>query len=570
MSIKNKLRAGITFLFLMALIAAGLAAYYLNRLSADSRSILKDNYRTLIYTKNIGQALDNAGQAYPNAGQIAVIEKNLWAQEHNITEHGERELTAGLRLNFEHYKTAASHHQPVSAYGNNMKSLLYAVMQLNMAAIEHKDQTASHTANTAVIIVSFIGSLCFLIAFTFVVNFPGYIANPIAELTQGIKAIAGKNYQKRIAFNSDDEFGELADAFNQMARQLNIYENSNLASIMFEKKRIETIINSMHDAIIGLDEKMFIVFANKVACTLMGITEENLTGKYAPDVALENDLLRNILHANQSRMKIFADNRESYFTKEVFDVVNDNTSIGKVIILKNITEFQQLDEAKTNFIATISHELKTPISAIKMSLKLLEDDRIGTMNGEQKQLLQNIEDDSRRLLQITGELLDMAQVETGKIQLNFGSTHPQNIVNYAVQAVKFIADQKSISIDVDCPDTLPNVNADLDKSTWVLINLLSNAIKYSPERSAVLVTVQASAAGSIRFSVKDNGQGIDARYLDRIFERYFKVPGAGPEKTGTGLGLAIAKDFIEAQGGTINVESEIGEGSKFYFTLPFG
>ena len=192
------------------------------------------------------------------------------------------------------------------------------------------------------------------------------------------------------------------------------------------------------------------------------------------------------------------------------------------------------------------------------------------MNSEQKQLLQNIEDDSRRLLQITGELLDMAQVETGKIQLNFGSTHPQNIVSYAVQAVKFIADQKGISIDVDCPDTLPNVNADLDKSTWVLINLLSNAIKYSPERSAVLVSVQASATGSIRFSVKDNGQGIDARYLERIFERYFKVPGAGPEKTGTGLGLAIAKDFIEAQGGTINVESEIGEGSKFYFTLPFG
>jgi signal transduction histidine kinase len=570
MSIKNKLRAGITFLFLMALIAAGLAAYYLNRLSADSKLILKDNYRTLIYTKNIGQALDNAGQTYPAAIQIPTIEKNLSAQEHNITEHGERELTRDLRLNFERYKTAVGHHEPVSAYTDKMKSLLYGIMQLNMAAIEHKNQVAANTANTAVIIVSFFGSLCFLIAFTFVVNFPGYIANPIAELTQGIQAIAGKNYQKRIIFNSKDEFGDLADAFNQMAQQLDIYENSSLANILFEKKRIETIINSMHDAIVGLDEKMFIVFANTVACTLMEITEANLVGKYAPDVALENDLLRNILHANQPRMKIFADNRESYFTKEVFDVVNDNTSIGKVIILKNITEFQQLDEAKTNFIATISHELKTPISAIKMSLKLLEDDRIGALNGEQKQLLQNIDDDSRRLLQITGELLDMAQVETGKIQLNFGSTHPQNIVNYAVQAVKFIADQKEIGIHVDCPDTLPNVNADLDKSTWVLINLLSNAIKYSPEKSTVSVKVETQAANSIRFTVKDNGQGIDSRYLSRIFERYFKVPGAGPEKTGTGLGLAIAKDFIEAQGGTINVESEIGDGSKFYFMLPVG
>jgi len=565
MSIKNKLRAGITFLFLMALIAAGLAAYYLNRLSADSKDILKDNYRSIIYSKNIGQVLDSPHP--PGEAELQIIEKNLSLEEHNITERGEQALADSLRSNFERYKIALKNHTDVSIFQSKMKNVLYGVMQVNMIAIEHKDKTAANTANTAVIIVSFIGSLCFLIAFTFVVNFPGYIANPIAELTQGIKAIAGKNYQRRIMFESKDEFGDLADAFNQMAQQLDIYENSNLANILFEKKRIETIINSMHDAIIGLDDKMFIVFANKVACTLMEISEGKLIGKYAPDVALENDLLRNILHANQSRMKIFADNRESYFTKEVFEVVNDNTSIGKVIILKNITEFQQLDEAKTNFIATISHELKTPISAIKMSLKLLEDDRIGVVNGEQKQLLQNIDDDTKRLLQITGELLDMAQVETGKIQLNFGSTHPQNIVNYAVQAVKFIADQKEIIIAVNCPDTLPNVNADLDKSTWVLINLLSNAIKYSPERSTVQVTVER-AANSILFSVKDNGQGIDARYLSRIFERYFKVPGAGPEKTGTGLGLAIAKDFIEAQGGTINVESEIGDGSKFYFLLP--
>jgi len=570
MSIKNKLRAGITFLFVMALIASGLAAYYLNRLSADSKDILKDNYRTLIYAKNIDEALDNATGAYTVATQTAIIEKNLVAQEHNITEHGERELTEDLRLNFEHYKTAAGHHEPASAYSAAMKNMLYGIMQLNMTAIEHKDKTAAHTAHTALVIVSFIGSLCFLIAFTFMVNFPGYIANPIAELTQAIKAIAGKDYKKRITFSSKDEFGELADAFNQMAHQLDIYENSSIASLLLEKQRIETIINSMHDAIIGLDEKMFIIFANRVACNLMGIAEEKLVGEYAPDVALENDLLRNILHAEQTRMKIFADNRESYFTREVLEVGNETTNTGKVIILKNITEFQQLDEAKTNFIATISHELKTPISAIKMSLKLLEDDRIGAINTEQKQLLQNIEDDARRLLQITGELLDMAQIETGKIQLNFGSTHPQNIVNYAVQAIRFIADQKEINIKVNCPETLPTVRADLDKSTWVLLNLLSNAIKYGPEKSTVTITVERASNNSIQFSVKDKGQGIDAKYLSRIFERYFKVPGGSPDKTGTGLGLAIAKDFIEAQGGSINVESEIGEGSKFYFLLPVG
>ena len=160
----------------------------------------------------------------------------------------------------------------------------------------------------------------------------------------------------------------------------------------------------------------------------------------------------------------------------------------------------------------------------------------------------------------------MAQVETGKLNLNFGSTHPKNIVDYAVKAVKFTADQRQVSINVQYDENLPQVYADLDKTTWVLINLLSNAIKYSHEKSTVDLTIK-KVKGDVEFSVKDHGQGIETKYLSRIFERYFKVPGSKAEQTGTGLGLAIAKDFIEAQSGKIGVESDLGEGSRFYFTL---
>ncbi|MDB5030734.1 ATP-binding protein [Mucilaginibacter sp.] len=567
MSIKNKLRAGIGFLFLMALISSGLADYYLTRLSNASKGILKDNYRTLIYVKNIGQVLDEPGNKTITKAGLQVIENNIAKEEHNVTERGEGILADSLRSNFEHLKLVLNDAKVSALLKSKMKSNMYGILQLNMNAIEHKNNTTSAMADSGIMLVSLIGSLCFLIAFSFVVNFPSYIANPVRELIQGIKEIANKNYGKRLMFTSKDEFGDVASAFNQMAAKLNDYETSNLASILFEKKRIETIINSMHDAIIGLDDKLFIIFANKVACVLMGMSEDKLTGEYAPNVALENDLLRNMLISDSQKMKIYADNRESYFTKETLQVVNDEQVIGKVIILKNITDFEQLNDAKTSFIATISHELKTPLSSIKMSLKLLEDNRVGAINNEQKQLLKNIEDDAQRLLQITGELLDVAQVETGKINLNFGSTHPTNIVNYAVQAIKSLAEQKQVTININCPETLPDVMADLDKSTWVLINLLSNAVKYSPVKSAINLVVKKQGANTIEFSVKDFGQGIDARYLSRIFERYFKVPGADHDKTGTGLGLAIAKDFIEAQGGTIGVESETGDGSRFYFSL---
>lgn len=566
MTIKNKLRAGFGFLFLLAIVCSGLSIYYLNRLSADSSVILKDNYETIVYMRNIGLALDANGVAL-NKSQTAIIEENLVKQEHNITEPGEQQLTDSLRSKYEQLKLLPGAASEQSRLRLNMRKLLFDIMKLNMDAEDHKNAVAKATANSATILVALIGSFLFLVAFSFIVNFPGYIANPIRELTERIKEISKRNYHQQLDFKSNDEFGELAQAFNNMTFKLDEYENSNLASILFEKKRIETIINSMHDGIIGLDERSFIIFVNQVACELIGIAEESLIGKYAPDVALGNDLFRNLLVTDQHKMKIYADNRESYYSKDIMPVMSKEKLIGKVIILKNITEFQQLDEAKTNFIATISHELKTPISSIKMSLKLLDDKRIGEVNTEQKQLLENIDDDARRLLQITGELLDMAQVETGKLHLNFGSTHPKNIVDYAVKAVKFTADQKEVALKVNCDDSLPDVRADLDKTTWVLINLLSNAIKYSPEKSEVELNVKRLKGDEIEFSVTDHGQGIESKYLSRIFERYFKVPGSKGEQSGTGLGLAIAKDFIEAQSGKIGVESEMGEGSRFYFTL---
>lgn len=566
MTIKNKLRTGIGFLFVLALICCGLSIYFLNRLSADAGVILKDNYKSLQYAQNVLTALDSRpGSLTPQ--QLKTIDQNIGLQQRNVTEMGEQQLTDSASATYEKLKHPDNTEIVQNQLRSRLHQHLYGIMKLNMDAISHKNDVATATSKRGTWLVAFLGAFLFLVAFSFAVNFPGYIANPIKELTVRIKEVSNRNYHQQIHFESDDEFGELGQAFNNMTRKLDEFENSNLASILFEKKRIETIINSMHDAIIGLDEKGIIIFANQVACNLIGMKADQLNGRYAPDIALENDLLRKLLVNDQAKLRIFADEREGFYSRESLSVSSRDKVIGKVIILKNITEYQQLDEAKTNFIATISHELKTPISSIKMSLKLLEDERIGEVNSEQRQLITNIEEDTRRLLLITGELLDMAQVETGKLQLNFGSTHPQNIVDYAVKAIKFIADQKQVDIKVKCDQSLPKVHADLDKTTWVLINLLSNAIKYSHEKSTVELVVKKHKNDEIEFSVTDHGKGIEGQYLPRLFERYFKVPNATSEQSGTGLGLAIAKDFIEAQAGKINVESEIGSGSTFYFTL---
>ena len=168
------------------------------------------------------------------------------------------------------------------------------------------------------------------------------------------------------------------------------------------------------------------------------------------------------------------------------------------------------------------------------------------------------------MLKITGELLDLSQVETGNIHLTIENNNPYEIVNYAIAAVKVKADQKAITIIIDAEENLPFVKADNDKTAWVLINFLTNAITYSSENSNIIVKL-TKENNTILFEVIDRGKGIDDHYKNRVFDKYFQIPGS--HKLGTGLGLAISKEFIEAQNGIIGVKSELGLGSTFSIKL---
>jgi PAS domain S-box-containing protein len=560
MRLKAKLSISLVFLFLVILLFGILGIFYISKLSNDAQLILKNNHESLVYCNNMLNALENFKI---RKDAVEQFRDNLSKQQNNITENGEKEATDELTKNFRELLADPSD----SSNYPEIRLSIYQIQDLNEIAILRKNAVAKKTAEDAKLILTIIFTILTLIAFTFIFNLPGIISNPIRTLSEGISEIANKNYSKRIYLKQHDEFGDLANAFNIMAGKLDEYESSNLAQIKFEKSRIETIINQMRDGIIGLDGKKNILFINAVSEKLLGLKEADIIGKYAPDVALKNDLMRKLLREENEKeeLKIFADNKESYFSKDILNVTNNEQVIGNVIVLRNVTPFHELNEAKTNFIATVSHELKTPISSIKMSAQLLNDERIGTLNNEQKELSNSIHDDAERLLKITGELLNMAQVETGNIQLKIQNTNPEIIVEQAIQAVHFQAQQKNILLQKNIQEGLPSINADAEKTTWVLINFITNAIKFSPEKSKIEIDVHRQG-DAVDFIVHDRGKGIDEKYLPKIFERYFKVPG-NHERSGTGLGLAISKEFIEAQGGHIWVQSKIGEGSSFGFAF---
>ncbi|WP_199139540.1 HAMP domain-containing sensor histidine kinase [Pedobacter sp. ASV12] len=581
MKIKTKLRLGFGFLFLVVISFGAISLYHINEIASRSKVILKDNYKSLVYVNDIRTALD-AQNGTINPINAAPIEKALQLEEANVTEPGEKAAVLALRQAFDRLKQPNVIFAQQREAMNEIHLQLRNIDELNMNAIVRKNEKAQQATERATLFLSITASVTFIILFSFIVNFPGFIANPLRELLEGIREISRKNYKQHLNFKGHDEFSELALAFNKMALELKNWDNSNVAKIKSEKQRIETIIEQMQDAIIGLNEKQEILFLNKVAAQLLNLDSAVAVGKSADELAQRNELLQRILADKNSKepLKIYADEKESYFLLEQreitipnFDEFNDPTliavgkSVGKVYVLKNITQFKELDEAKTNFIATVSHELKTPLSSIKMSLKLLNDERVGTMNQEQSELVKHIKEDSERLLKITSELLDLAQVETGNLQLNFVRTNPAAIVGLAIDAVNFQAEQKEIRLELNVPAKLPAVNADVQKTAWVLVNFLSNALRYSSEKSKVLVQV-SEQHGFVEFSVRDFGKGIEEQYQKKLFDRYYQVPTDGQNKSGSGLGLAISKDFIEAEQGRIWVESAIGEGSRFCFALP--
>ena len=469
-------------------------------------------------------------------------------------------------------------------------SLIVALVALSvislqiLTATEPTSPVADYGLTRALTLLLLFGALSIAIGVWMLVRLPDSVNRPFQELTQAINEIANHNYDVALGLAGSQTMVQLSANFNRMACRLRDYHNSSISKLRESKQYIETIIDSIDEPIICIDKQLTLYFINNEALDILNLRREDAVGKSAQETAMRNDLLRRLLvgmdgHKEQENeekktepLKIYADNKESYFQVKYLPVrmtdhegsINES---GTVIMLKNITEFHKLDVAKTTFISTISHELKTPISAILMSQQLLADNRVGGLNPEQKELSDSIRENGERLLSITGELLNMTQVESGVLQLKPHITKPIELIDYAIRANQVQADKFHINIEVDYPkEKISKLYVDSEKIAWVLTNLLSNAIRYSSENDRVIIGALQQDEHHVRLYVQDFGRGIDPRYHESIFERYFRVPGTKIQ--GSGLGLSISRDFVEAHNGTLTVESELGKGSKFIVTLP--
>ena len=562
MKVKSKISLGLLFLFAVIILLGGTGAYYLNKLSNQSKGIIKDNYKTIQYCKTMLQILDEMERG--NLSETNNFEQTLQLQELNITEQGEKELTQNIRQSFEKYKNNSERTLQLQVIRRNV----YKISDINLQALLYKNKISEKASENALTILAMIAAICFIISFVFLINFPGYIANPIQKLTDSIRQIERKNYHQRINFESSDEFGELALAFNSMAERMEEYENSNLAKLMIEKKRVEAIINQMKEVVIGFDKEDSILFMNTEACALFQFDEELLQYSNSLEALKSSKTFSELLQCAKGKSEfVFKKNgKEQYYLKDQFYLNKDEKESDYFIVLRNITRFKELDTAKTNFIATVSHELKTPLASMDIGLRLLGKDADEKLSASQKEIIEDIRKDNVRLMRLVSELLDISQAETGNINLEIANVNVKEVIDFSVAAMKQQANEKQISFKVEVEDYLKPIKADKEKSIWVLINLISNAIRYSPAKTSILISAKP-ALSKINFCVKDQGIGIPLEYQEKIFHRFYKIPNENINKGGSGLGLSISREFMSAMGGAIQLKSEPGNGAEF--TLSF-
>ncbi len=584
MNLKTKITLGFVAMLALLLSIGGYAFYTVRQLDVKSRNILKDN----LYSVNLGQqmlrGLDAMGREPANAAGLRLFRENLTSEAGNITEPGERALVDSLTQNLAAYEQTLSRDaRALPPAWTPLRAQTLRMIDLNTAALTRKNTLANHYAEQANRNLVLGITLAALLGLGFVASVPEAAVQPLRKLRAALAHATARDFAATIPQESQDEFGEVAQAFNKMLSELRAYRSSTAAELLTARNRASSIINTLDEGLLVLDENRHILLANPVMCELLGLPPDKLLGRPAATVRLENDLFQTLLKpldapnreqavAEAPVLTIAQRGEEAFYRLAVQDLVSFNEAsdktelVGQLLTLRNVSDFKKLDQVKSNFLATVSHELKTPLSSINLSLKVLQKDNLPP--EERQDITVGIQRETQRLQRLVSELLDVSRLDSGQgIQLNFVPTQLADVVRFAEATVQAQLANKQLTLQTALPPDLPPARADVEKTTWVLINLLANAIRYSPAGESIVV--QAARVGKfVQVTVQDRGPGIAAEHHDKIFQRFAQLPDKAGYTGGSGLGLSIAREFITTQGGRLWVESELGSGSVFHFTLP--
>ncbi len=402
----------------------------------------------------------------------------------------------------------------------------------------------------------------------------------LRALLAGLEAAGPQRAPISLPTGTPAELDRLAAACNHLLGQLHECRTTTLTQVMAERDYLTSVVNALDEALLVVDKNGRVELANPASSRLLGIPLAELACGVLPELAPRSPLAAQLLPhlAGVSGERGAA---RPFFTLpqargeaayqllvgevQTLEATTQTARTATLLTLRDVSAYKKLDQVKWRFLTTVSQELHTPLSRMQLSLQRLQDGKSGPLTPEQHNLAYTLSRDNKHLLKVVHDLLDVSQLEAGAIQLNFQTTHLPDIVQFVVATIRPQLQPKRLALEMQVPDGLPAVRADIEKTTWVLLSLLANAIRYAHLQDTLRIRASLLPTGQhVQVSVQDQGPGIAPELQERIFQRFTQLPAQG----GGGLGLSIAREFMASQGGQLRVESEVGKGSTFSFTLP--
>jgi NtrC-family two-component system sensor histidine kinase KinB len=621
MTLSLRSRIILTQLPLLALLAllGGAGVVLLHRLGGSIDEILRENYESVIAMERLNEALERIDSSFQFAlaGREEKASKQydknwllydaaLHKEEENITIHPrEDELVERLRELTERYRRQAKDFYARTAKAperdadyfakggledtfKDIKTVDEEILRLNQDNMVAASHTAQQTARRSVLGFGLGLAAAALVAVWLAWRTTEAILRPIRSVTQSALAIGGGNLDQVVPAQSSDELGQLAEAFNTMSRQLRHYRQTDYARLLRAQRTSQATIDSFPDPVLVVDPEGHVEMANPSAQRLFGVAPSPQTlsspGRekekeptalvWQPPEALREPLREALQEQRPYLPEAFdraillrADGQDRSFLPRVLPIRDPyGNTLGAAVLLENVTRFRLLDQVKSDLVATASHELKTPLTSIRLAVHLLLEEAVGPLSPKQLELLLDARDNAERLVAMVNNLLDLARLEQGREHLATAPEPPANLLKTAAESVRPRAEDKGVTVVLEAPEDLPPVAADAERLGHALGNLLDNALTYT-ERGGRITLSATATDGRVTLNVADTGLGIPPEHLPHVFDKFFRIPGRS-QGGGTGLGLAIVREIVSAHGGSVTCESKPGSGTVFRLTLP--
>jgi len=617
-NIRTKLFIGY-LIFTATLVILGVwSAWHLREMGGVSRNIIANNYDSTVAAQDMRDSLERQssaalfallGQQERALAQLTEYRRRFDASfqraANNITEPGEADIIEAIRRDRDEYyrnvdafftavralrgsalpvpdhlregsRDASEHFLRLEPLVNRLREDCDNLLQINQLAMVAKSEAAAGVAQQWFLTTLGVAVLLVVVGLAFAVLLAKRIVSPLRELTETAARIAAGDLDAKARVDSHDEVGILAAGFNTMAERIRQLRRSDLGKLVVAQQTTEAAIDSLYDPVIITDAAGAVAKLNPAAEELFG-TEAANVGKPVGEIARDSRIPVAVSEALSSQRPVAGEGAASVLPLDVAGAERafrlrttpmrdeDGRLLGAVTLLEDITHLREIDRLKSEFIATASHELRTPLTSVQMSVHLLLEGAAGTLALKQQELLQACKEDCERLERLMRDLLDLSRIEAGKSAPQLAPVRVSDLVSASTEGLRPQVEAKGLSFVSDVPAQLPFVFADRGQIERVITNLVSNAVRHT-DRGGEIRLSAVQRQGHVAISVKDTGHGIPPEYLAHIFEKFVRVPDA--PSGDAGLGLAISKRIVEAHGGKIVVQSEIGRGTMFTFTLP--